>query len=305
MESKRKRFIRHLKHFTLFAKLAFENFKKNDPLRLAASTAFFATFALPAIIVVLLQLFGMFFNRREFGQNILEKLSENLGTVSADEIRSILRNIYAMSETWYITVLGFIFLLFVSTTLFVIIRNTINQLWSIRVKEHPGFKFHIKQRAKSLGIISLGGFLLFIVFLLEGIRIYLEKEFGYLPILGNFLNELIFLTVATTWFSIAFRFIADGRPYWRISFLGSTFTAILFTVGKIILKTALINSNINEIYGTSGAILLVMLYIFYSSFIFYYGACFIQTMSEELELPIKTTRMAYKFKLEEIKGVVP
>ncbi len=302
MESKRERFIKHLKHFAVFAKLAFKNFKKNDPLRLAASTAFFATFALPAIIIVLLQLFGMFLNRRAFGQHILEKLSNNLGTVSAEEIKIILKNIYAMSETWYITVLGFIFLLFVSTTLFVIIKNTINQLWGIRVKEHPGFKFHIRQRAKSLGIISLGGFLLFVVFILEGIRIYLEKEFGYLPILGNFLNELIFFIVATTWFSIAFRFIADGKPYWRISFLGSTFTAVLFTIGKIILKTVLINSNIKEIYGTSGAILLVMLYIFYSSFIFYYGACFIQTMSEELKLPIKTSRMAYKFRLEEIKG---
>lgn len=294
-----------LKDIWKVIKSAFSDFKRNDPLRLAASTAFFATFALPAILIVIIQLFGMFINRRIFGRNIMQQLSETLGPNSAMEIRNILKNIYSAGETWYITIAGFVFLLFVSTTLFIIIKNSINQLWYIKVKEHPGFNFYIKQRIRSLGVILLGGLLLVIVFILEGIKVYFEQKFNYLPSISGFVNELIFLIITTIWFSIAFRFIADGRPGWRASLVGSFFTSLLFTFGKIILKYLLLNSNVGEIYGTSGAILLVMLYIFYSSFIFYFGACFIHKMSDSLHEPIVSSFKAYKYRLEEIKDDTP
>ncbi len=281
---------------------SFIEFKKNDPLRLASSTAFFSTFALPPIIIIIIQLLGVFLNKRAFGSNIMQKLTSALGETSALQIRSILRNVYSLSDTWYITTFGFIFLLFVATTLFVVIKNSINQIWKIGLKDHPGFFFHLGQRARSLGIIALAGFLLFCAFLLEGIRVFLDQYISdYTPKAGNFINELIFLLITTIWFSILFRFIADGRPRWKASLTGSIFTAILFTFGKIILKVLLTNSNLGAIYGTSGAILLIMLFIFYSSFIFYYGACFIYIMSEEIGEPIKPVSKAYKYRLEEIR----
>lgn len=280
---------------------AFTNFKQNDPLRIAAATAFFATFAIPAILVVILQIFGFFLNRRKFGGNIIDKLSDLIGDDSASEIRRILVNMLRIGETWYITLLVFLFLIFVSTTLFLIIRNSINQLWQIRVKEHPGVYFHIRQRLRSLGIISFGGFLMLVVFILEGIRFFLEKKFDdYIPNVSGFLNELIFFLVTAIWFSIAFRYIANARPAWRPIFIASAFTAILFTIGKVILRSLLLNSNIGAIYGTSGAILLVMLFVFYSSFIFYYGACLVNTVSEALNAPIAISAKAYKFRYEEI-----
>lgn len=291
----------NIKNIWLVMQSALGNFKQNDPLRIAASTAFFATFAIPAILVVLLQIFGIFINRRKFGGNIIEKLSQLVGENSATEIAHILRNMYQLSEIWYITLLIFLFLIFVSTTLFIIIRNTINQLWSIRVKDHLGFYFHAKQRAKSLGIISVGGFLMFFVFILEAIRIFLEKRFGYVPSLTGFLNELIFFVITSIWFTIAYRFIANARPAWKAILLASAFTGILFTIGKVIMRSLLINSNINQIYGTSGAILLVMLFVFYSSLIFYYGACLVNSISESIEKPILTSTKAYKFRFEEVE----
>lgn len=289
-----------LKNTWLAMQSALINFRQNDPLRIAASTAFFATFAIPAILVVILQIFGIFMNRRKFGGNIIEKLGQLVGKDSATEIAHILKNMYKLSEIWYITLLLFLFLIFVSTTLFIIIRNSINQLWSIRVKEHLGFYFHAKQRAKSLGIISLGGFLMVFVFTLEAIRIFLEKKFDYIPSLSGFLNELIFFIITSVWFAIAYRFIANARPVWKAVLLGSAFTGILFTIGKVIMRSLLINSNINQIYGTSGAILLVMLFVFYSSLIFYYGACLVNAISEIIKRPITVSNKAYKFRFEEI-----
>lgn len=289
------------KNIWLVMRSALNNFKENDPLRIAASTAFFATFAIPAILVVILQIFGIFLNRRKFGGGILEKLSQLVGESSASEIGHILRNMFKMGEIWYITLAVFLFLIFVSTTLFQIIRNSINQLWSIRVKHHLGLFFQLKQRAKSLGIISIGGFLMVIVFTLETIRLFLEKKFDYIITLGGFLNELIFFIITSVWFAIAYRFIANARPIWKAVLLASAFTGILFTIGKVVMRSLLINSNIDQIYGTSGAILLVMLFVFYSSLIFYYGACLVNAISEFIEKPIHASKKAYKFRFEEIE----
>ncbi len=281
----------------------FHNFKLNDPMRLAASTAFFATFAIPAILVVILQIFGFFLNKRKFGGNVIKKLSDLIGQDSATEIRHILVNMLKIGETWFIALLVFLFLIFVSTTLFVIIRNSINQLWNIRIREHPGIYFHLRQRLRSFGIISFGGFLMLLVFVLEGIRFFIEKQFeGHYPKISLLLNELVFFLVMAIWFSIAFRYIANARPAWRPVFMASAFTAILFTIGKVILRSLLLNSNIGAIYGTSGAILLVMLFVFYSSFIFYYGACLVKTISEMLNIPILTSGKAYKYRYEEIRA---
>ncbi|OAQ39566.1 hypothetical protein A5893_08200 [Pedobacter psychrophilus] len=287
-------------------KSSFKNLSQNDALRIAASTAFFGTFAIPAILVVILQIFGIFLNRRKFGSNIIEKLTQIIGENSAIEIKHILINLMKVGENWFFTLVMLVFLIFVSTTLFVIIRNSINQLWSLRINKHLGIGFNLNQRLKSLAIISSGGFLLIMAFIIEGIRLFLEKQFkGEITFLSDFLNEAIFLIITTIWLCIGFRFIANGQPKWKPVIISAFFTGILLTFGKLIMRYFLLNSNINEIYGTSGAILLVMLFIFYSSFIFYFGACLVKAICDELEIPIQPSENAHKFRTEKIEEERP
>ena len=283
----------------IILKDAYVNFKQNDALRIAASTAFFGTFAIPAILVVILQIFGIFLNRRAFSHSIIIKLTQIIGDSSAEEIRRILFNLLRLGENWIFTLGMFLFLIFVSTTLFIIIRNSINQLWAIRVRRNLGFSFMLKQRAKSLAIITIGGFLLSIAFVFEGLRLFLEKKLeNSIPLLNGFVNELVFFITTTIWFCIAFKFIANGRPTWRSVLISSGFTGILLTIGKLVMRKLLLNSNIDQIYGTSGAILLVMLFIFYSSFIFYYGACLVNSISKMFHTPIVASSKAHKYKIE-------
>lgn len=283
-------------------KASYKNLTQNDALRIAASTAFFGTFAIPAILVVILQIFGLFLNKKQFSQNIIQKLTQIIGKNSAVEIKHILTNLLGIGQNWFFALLMLVFLIFVSTTLFVVIRNSINQLWCIRINKHLGFTFNLNQRLKSLAIISSGGFLLILAFIIEGVRLFLEKQFdGEITFLSDFLNEVIFFTITTTWLCIAFRFIANGKPKWKSVIISSLFTGILLTFGKLIMRYFLVNSNINEIYGTSGAILLVMLFIFYSSFIFYFGACLVNSICEELEVPIEPSANAHKFKTEKVE----
>jgi len=141
--------------------------RKNDPLRIAGATAFFTTFALPPIVFILAQLFGLIIGRRNMGQGLLEKISDTLGQEGADQVRQVLRSIRGFGDSWYVIVLGFLFLFFVATTLFNVIRNSVNQLWQIQVKERPGLLFSISSRLRSFAVILLVGILFFASLLFE------------------------------------------------------------------------------------------------------------------------------------------
>jgi membrane protein len=286
-------------------KRSFSELKKNDPLRLAGATAFFSTFALPPILIILIQLFGLFFNPYALSSQLINRLGNVLGTTSALQLQLVLKNFSSASENLFALSLGFIGLLFVATTLFAVIKNSLDQIWNIRVKAHPGFLFYLKLRGRSLLVILLAGLLFIVLIFIEGIQAILGDYFNYLgPKAGTFLNgavsELLFILIVTTWFSVIFRFLTDGRPKWRAAIAGGFFTAILFAFGKVILKWLLSLSNISNIYGASGSIVLILLFVFYSSLIFYYGGCFIKVMSDDLNLPIRPVKEAFQYQVTEV-----
>jgi membrane protein len=298
-----------MRSISYLMKMTLIEFKKNDPLRMAGATAFFTTFALPPILFIIVSVFGFFLDRRTFAKNLMMQLAEVIGKDSVLLIRQTLRNVIGFDYTWYTAVLGFIFLLFISTTLFVVIKNSLNQIWYIRVKASVGIKFQLKQRARSLGIIILAGILFTSVLLIETVRTFLGKyveeyNFEFLHYLKSTLNEVIFAIIVMLWFTVLFRYIPDGRPRWKNAFFGGLFTAILFTAGKLTIRFFLAKSNIQLIYNSSGALVLILLFVFYSSIIFYYGGCFVKVVSDHLNEPIHPIQGSYKFEIREIVAEV-
>lgn len=283
-----------------------EELKANDPLRMAGATAFFTTFALPAILIILIQLFGLFVNPRKIGSDLIERLANVLGNTSAMQIKLTLEGFRSLSQNWYVTVFGFLFLMFVATTLFAVIKNSLNQIWSIRVRPHPGMIFNLKNRARSLVIIVLAGLLFFVGLFAEGFQAILADYLKEIwPDGAVFfvwaINELVFIVIVTVWFTNLFRFLTAGKPKFSHALGGGLFTAILFTIGKVILRYLMSYSNVSTIFGASGSIVLILLFVFYSSIIFYYGGCFVKVLSEEYHAPIKPVKEAFSFELLEIE----
>ena len=283
-----------------------EELKANDPLRMAGATAFFTTFALPAILIILIQLFGLFVNPRKIGSDLIERLANVLGNTSAMQIKLTLEGFRSLSQNWYVTVFGFLFLMFVATTLFAVIKNSLNQIWSIRVRPHPGMVFNLKNRARSLVIIILAGLLFFVGLFAEGFQavladylkdIWPEKAVFFIWAI----NEIVFVMIVTVWFTNLFRFLTAGKPKFSHALGGGLFTAILFTIGKIILRFLMSYSNVNTIFGASGSMVLILLFVFYSSIIFYYGGCFVKVLSEEYHAPIKPVKEAFSYEVLEIE----
>lgn len=298
-------FYQQIKLILKWMRRSLGELKRNDPLRLAGATAFFFTFALPPILIILIQLFGLFFNRNELSVQLISGVARLMGKTGAIQVQQVLNNFSSLSENLFALSAGFVFLLFVATTLFSVIKNSLDQIWNIRVKPHPGLLFYLKLRGRSLMAILLAGLLFIILIFVESMQAILGNYIDYLGSkAGNFLNglvnELLFIIIVTTWFSIIFRFLTDGRPTWKAALAGGFFTAILFSFGKVILKTLLSLSNISTIYGASGSFVLILLFVFYSSLIFYYGACFIRVMSDDLKLPITPVKEAFTYRETEV-----
>jgi membrane protein len=180
-----------------------------------------------------------------------------------------------------------------------VIKDSLNQLWDIRVKDKPGFMFGLKLRGKSFIVILLAGILFTIVLFAEALMTmlsgYVQEVLGGGDILlENIINQLISIIFVTIWFAVLFRFLPDGHPRWQIAFAGGFFTALLFTCGKLILGVLLSYSNMHTIYGASTSMVLMLLFVFYSSFIFYYGACFTKVWAAHVQQPIKPGRYGMK-----------
>lgn len=274
---------------------------------MAGATAFFATFALPAILIILIQVFGLIVKPETIGNRFFEGLTDVIGKNTAKELKSTLENVHHLAKDWYVATGGFLFVIFVATTMFKVIKDSVNQLWEIKVMEHPGIGFQLLSRAKSFVAILLAG-VLFLAFLLtEGLVAVLGKYInpavgGTGSILVNgIVKQLISLTVVSFWFYMLFRYLPDGRFTGKVIMAGSVFTGLLFTFGKLAIAYLLSLSNMQTIYGASASFVLLLLFIFYCSFIFYFGACFTKVFAAGKNELARPGKHAARYRISNIE----
>jgi membrane protein len=277
--------------------------RKNDPLRMAGATAFFTTFALPPILMLIFQLFSLFLNRKMVGQEMMQALTDTLGKDGAAQIRTTTRGLRTIASNWYLAVGGLLFLGFVATTLFTVVKNSLNDIWKVSMAEKPGILFQLKSRARSILVILMIGILFLFSILLDGFEVlaggYIDKIFnGGGHFFTGILNEVTGAVIAIAWFVILFRYLGDARPAWRVAFAGGILTGILYSLGKTLLSYLMKHSHANSIYGASGSMVLLLLFVFYSSFILYYGASFIKIYAESSNQPFRLLNKSYHYTLQ-------
>jgi membrane protein len=263
----------------------------NDPLRLAGATAFFATFALPFILIILVQVLSLIFNRREISHEIFVRMSSILGEESMQSVVVTIRGFRGLVESWWAITAGSLFMVFVATTLFRVIRNSFNQLWMIRIDPEQEFKRSLQARVKSLLLILFTGVLFVTGVVLEALQVLFGKYINEIIhgsgiFFNGVLSFLISIFITTVWFTMLFHYIPDGKSKWKVSMSGALLTSLLFALGKFVLKRLLVDSNIDQVFGRSGAFVLVLLFVFYSAMIMYYGAAFTKVWGAYVKKPI-------------------
>lgn len=286
---------------------SFNRLQRNDPLRMAGATAFFTSFALPPIMVLIFQFFSIFFSRKLVGSELRNVLTSSLGKDNAEQLRITARGLRDLAQNWYMVVIGILFLIFVATTLFKVIRNTFNDIWNIR-PEKSGFLHDLTVRGRSLVLILAAAILFIAGEIISIAREVAGKYFVSIwPQGGEFfsslVNRLIGMLTIIVWFIVLFRFLANARPSWRVATVGGILTGVLFYFGKTFLSYMMRHSNAGIVYGAGAALALILLFMFYSSFILYFGASFIKEYSLLTNDPIVPTHKAYQYELHKVERV--
>jgi membrane protein len=286
---------------------AFTNLKANDPVRMAGATSFFAFFALPPIVIMLSNVLSPVLNERHqlVSYRLFAELSKLLGPRSADQLQDISQHLQNREPTIPMALVGFFLLLLASTTLFSVVKSSLNQLWNVRPKANRSFVHTLKDRGIALVIILFSG-LLFSVSLTIDQRLATVQQsmLSNTPTLRDWLssggNYLLSVIIITLWFASVFKYLPDVRIPWRAVWIGALVTSVLFKIGELILNRLLINSQVASLYGASGSVILLLLFVFYSSLIFYYGASFTRTFARLSQLDPEPNATAVSYEITEL-----
>lgn len=289
-------------------KTGYAELMANDPLRMAAATAFFTTFALPPILIIVVQVFGLLFKMENLSDQFFERIGGVLGAESTSGIKNTFAGFLSKAQNWWITIFGFVFLMFVATTLFKVIRDSLNQLWDIQQDLQKKVRVGLEKRAVGLLVIFLAGILFIATTTLEGLGVltgnYLDEILpgtGYL--LNRFFQNALSILIVTIWFALLFKLLPNANPSWKVVMVGGFFTGILFTTGKMIIPRLLPFAELSSIFGASSSIVLLLLFVFYSSFILYYGACFTKVYAIAIHQPIQGGHHGHLFDAKKVDAI--
>src|ERR1700761_9774025 len=252
---------------------------------MAGATAFFTSFSLPFIIIILVQLFGLVLNRKELSQQLFHSLAAILGNPGEQQIREISRGFRRLATNGYVAAGGFVFLLFVVTTLFKVIKDSIHQLWQVEQTEGRWLA-GLLPRLQSVGLILLIGILFLLDAAVEGLLAVVSYDVGggdrhTVSTIFMVLQQVISFVIVSGWLLSVFRYLPDARFSLRVTWKGALLTSLLYAVGKMLLKWLLVSSNIQTIYGAAGAFVVVLLFVFYIAFILYYGVAFTAVLAKK------------------------
>ena len=254
-------------------------FIDNSVLKLSAALAYYTVFSLGPMIIVIIFLCDIFFGREAIEGSIYGQISGLVGHDAALQVQETIRNSTLSGQGNVTAIIGFITLLIGATSVFAEIQDSINMIWGLKAKPKRGWLKMLVNRLLSFSIVVTLGFLLLVSLivngLLEGLMGKLKETFPDLTVVVVYvINLILTFTVTTLLFGIIFKVLPDAKIKWKDVLIGSMATAGLFMLGKFGISFYIGSSNIGSIYGTAGSMVVLLVWVYYSAVILYFGAEF-------------------------------
>jgi membrane protein len=281
-----------MKGLASLAKNSASEFMDNNSLRLAAALAFNAIFSIPPILIILIQIASFFLGDKAVSGELADTIGKAVGQNAADAIEGIIKNAsMANSKGWALWI-GIGTTIFAATTFFSTLQESLNSIWNLKVKPTSGIKQMAKVRAFSFGIILSIALLMLISFVISAAISVLS---GYLkdmlPGISVWLIQAIDFVVSvaliTMLFGLIFKYLPDAYIRWKDTLIGAFITSMLFVVGKFLISFYISTSNPGSAYGAAGSIIVLLIWIYYSSMIVFYGAEFTQQFARKYGKRVK------------------
>ena len=275
-----------MKIFRVF-KNAYKEWMKKDPFRESAVIAYYAIFSLPGLLVVVVTLAGYLFGRDVVNNHFIAQITATLGADTAEQIQTMIIKASEIKNTVWAAVIGVITILVGATGVFAEFQKSLNIIWEVKASEtKSGIWQIIKIRLFSFGLILSIGFLLivslFISTLLTTFGDWLTSSISEsLLVLLVILNIIVSIGILSVLFALMLKVFPDAEIHWKDVWIGAIVTAILFEIGKFALSLYFSKVNPGTSYGAAGSIVLILLWVSYSSMIVFYGAEFTRAYTLE------------------------
>jgi membrane protein len=243
-----------------------------------ASVAYYAMFSAAPLLLLVIALAGLFFGREAAQGAIIGEFSHLMGPDAAAAIEHIVVTAQDTGEGLVATAISILLLLVGATSVLAELQNALNQMWDAPEVKTSGIWAWIRSRLLSLSLIGAAGFLLVISLILSAVLSALNswinggaKEISLLLELVNLATSYI---LTTLFFAAIYKILPDVPLRWRDVMVGSLITAFLFTIGKYAIALYISTTHIASGYGAAGALIIVFVWVFYSTQIFLLGAEF-------------------------------
>lgn len=298
---KRHKMYFEFKDLALLFYTTFKSWNDKDPFRQSAVIAYYAIFSLPGLFVLIITIAGYFFGHDTVNDNILAQVGSTLGNDTAEQIKEMLIKVGRSKSTISGTIVGIATILVGATGVFVELQKTFNTIWEVKVVPQRGILPILKARLFSFGLILAIAFLLIISLVvstaLAALNNWIKVDSPeWVIFVLHVFNFIISIVVISILFGLMFKILPDAKIEWKHVWLGSLVTGLLFTMGKTALSFYFGKADPASAYGAAGSIILLLLWVSYSSMILFFGAEFTATYAKMYSNKVPPTEIARVYK---------
>ncbi len=247
--------------------------------RLGAALAYYALLSIAPLLVLVVAICGLVFDKDTTEHQLLGQVRAALGPLVAKSVQSLIDNAHQISRGIFATVAAVITLLFGASGVFVELRDSLNTIWGAPAIRSISWRSLLWQRVISFGMVLALGFLLLVSLVLSTALAVVTNFFeDYIPvraaIWGEIANFVVPLIAVSILFILIFKFVPDVPINWRDVVIGGIATAVLFQIGKASLSVYMATAGVGSAYGAAGSIVAFVVWVYYSAQIFFFGAVF-------------------------------
>jgi membrane protein len=259
-------------------KESFGEWNRDNASRLAAALAYYTIFSIAPLLILVIAIAGLFFDATSVREQLMGQIQALVGTDGADFLRSVLDNANRPGEQsgWVASAISVGLLILGATGVLTQLQTALNVVWNVKAKPELGFWGVLRKRALSFGMLLGIGFVLLVSLMLSaivaGFSSYLNNLAPGLDAAGQLLSFLVSFGVTTFVFALIYKFVPDVNISWGDVWFGGIVTALLFSLGKTLIGLYLGNNSFGSTYGAAGSVVILLVWVFYSAQILFFGA---------------------------------
>ena len=259
---------------------------KHDIPTLGAALSYYTVFSLAPMLIIIISAIGMIFGPKAIEGEISDQMQNILGPQSATLVQNIVKAGYKPGHNLVITILAIVLLLVGATTVFMQLRSSLNVIWDVKPHAREAVIQFFLNRLFSFAMIGSLIFLLIVSLAIHaGLSSFegeISESWPHTPIgLLHGINHLAAFGLTVLLFGITYKFMSDAKLNWTSAWLGALFTSLLFILGKYLIGLYLGRSDLSDTFGAAASVVLLLVWVFYSSQIFFFGAGFTLALATE------------------------